>query len=68
MAGLQVGTKGTYHSEHGDVPGWVIEYEAGRDAGDHLIGGFSNSAMRTSSGDTYLRWAVVGDEAGAFSA
>lgn len=67
MAGIAPGKKGTFHTEHGDVPCWVVEYEAGRDGGDHLVGGFSLDAMRETSGDTFLRWSVVGDEEGAFT-
>jgi len=69
MAGIAIGKKVTYHSEHGDVPAWVIEYEAGRDAGDHLVAGFTNAGMHAAGGgDVFRHWSVVGDEQGAFSA
>lgn len=64
MADTDVGKKGTYHSEDGDVPGWVIKYVAGRAEGDHLIAGFEAG---TGKGDTYRVWTVIGKETGAFS-
>lgn len=68
MAGIAAGHKGTYHSEHGDVPCWVVEYEAGRDEGDHRVAGFTNTAQRKAgAADTFNVWTVVGDEQGAFT-
>lgn len=68
MEGIKAGHPGTYHSEHGDVPAWVIEYHAGRDEGDHLVGGFVNAAGHAAGqGDVFRVWTVVGDEKGAFT-
>lgn len=68
MAAVTVGHKGIHHSEHGDVPCWVVEYDEGREGGDYLIAGFWNEAGRTAGGgDTFSRRSVVGSEQGAFT-
>lgn len=68
MPAITVGHKGTYHSEHGDVPCWVVEYDEGREGGDYLIAGFWNSAAKAAGqGDTFSLHSVVGHEQGAFS-
>jgi hypothetical protein len=68
MADTDVGKKGTYHSEHGNVPCWVVEYEAGKDEGDHRIAGFCNTAMKQAgSGDVFNTWSQVGSAEGQFS-
>ena len=68
MADTDVGKKATFHSEHGDVPCWVVEYEAGRDAGDHRIAGFCNSAMKKAGGgDVFNTWSQTGDGQGLFT-
>jgi len=64
MSDLDVGKLGTYHSEDGDIPCLVIAYVAGRDGGDHLIGGFHVAAGK---GDVFREWTVVGTEQGAFT-
>lgn len=63
MADTDVGKEGTYHAESGDVPCWVLAYEAGREKGDHQIAGFKAGAGE----DTFKKWTVVGTEKGAFS-
>ena len=63
MADTDVGKRGTYHSEDGDVPCWVLQYEAGRENGDHQIAGFKAGGGE----DTFKTWTVVGTEQGAFS-
>lgn len=68
MAAIKVGHKGTYHSEHGDVPCWVVEYEEGRDEGDYRVAGFWNTkAKQAGQGDTFSVRSVYGTERGAFS-
>lgn len=68
MAGVTPGKRGTYHSEHGDVPCWVIEYEAGRDGGDHHVGGFTSAAQHNAGqGDVFRVWTTVGDKQGEFT-
>lgn len=68
MAAVKAGHKAVYHSEHGDVPAWVIEYDEGREQGDYLIGGFWNTAGREAGrGDTFVVRSVVGHEQGAFT-
>lgn len=64
MADTDVGKRGTFHSEDGDVPCWVIKYVAGRDGGDHLVAGFEAAHGK---GDTFRVWTVVGKEQGAFT-
>lgn len=62
MAAVAVGAKVTYHSENGDWVAWVVEYAAGRDAGDYTVAGFTNA------GSLFTRHSVVGKEQGAFTA
>lgn len=63
-----VGAKGTYHDEHGDVPAWVIEYDAGKESGDYLVGGFTSAkAHAAGQGDVFRVWTVLGSEQGAFT-
>ena len=68
MAGIAPGHRGTYHSPQGDVPCWVVEYAAGRDGGDHLIGGFTTSAQHgAGEGDVFRVWVQIGDKEGQFT-
>lgn len=68
VAAIKVGAHGLYHSEHGDWPAVVTDYEAGRDQGDYRVGGFVNAAgAEAGTGPTFDRWTVVGDEQGAFT-
>lgn len=68
MAGIAEGTPGTYHSEHGDVPAWVVEYKAGRDSGDHYVAGFSlPGEMAHVNGPTFGHWTQIGSKQGQFS-
>lgn len=68
MSDLDVGKKVTYHSEYGPLVGWVADYVAGKDEGDHLIWGPYNQAGREAGqGNTYSVWSVVGSEQGAFT-
>jgi hypothetical protein len=63
-----VGHRVTYHGEHGDVPAWVVEYDAGHAEGDYRIGGFTNQKMRDAGqADVFNFRSVVGTEQGAFS-
>jgi hypothetical protein len=68
MAAIKVGHQVVYHSEHGDVPAWVIEYDEGHAAGDYRIGGFSNqAALDAGQGPYFNTRSVFGEEQGAFS-
>jgi hypothetical protein len=68
MAADDVEKKFTFHSPHGDVACWVTEYQAGKDAGDHHIAGFSNSKMKAAGeGDTFSRWAQFGPDESQFN-
>ncbi len=68
MAAGDVHRKVVYHSEHGDYTGWVTDYQAGRDQGDHHIAGFTNAAGKEAGdGDTFTAWSVDGTEQGAFT-
>lgn len=68
MSDLDVGKDGTFHSEHGDVPCQVIEYVAGKDAGDHRIAGFTNTAMQDAgAGPTFNHFSQVGSKEGQFT-
>lgn len=68
MAGIAEGTKGTYHSEHGDATAWVVAYEAGRDSGDHYVAGFSlPGAMSSENGPTFNVWTQIGGKQGQFT-
>lgn len=68
MAGIREGKRVRYEYETGRfVPGFVVEYAAGKDEGDHLICGFSNSDQRAAGeGDTYAKWSVLGEGQGTF--
>jgi len=68
MGAIPVGTQGTYHSEHGDVPCWVVEYVADRPGGDYRVAGFWNSvAQEAGQGEVFSLQTVFGEEQGAFS-
>jgi hypothetical protein len=55
------------YAEDKFVPGWVVEYEAGRPQGDHRIAGFSNSDQKEAGeGDVWNVWSVVGSKRGSF--
>jgi hypothetical protein len=57
MAEGDVGRQIVYHDQYGDHVGWVAEYVAGRDAGDHLVAGWHNSSAE-SQGPTFWGWSV----------
>jgi hypothetical protein len=68
MAAIRVGHQVVYHSEHGDVPAWVIEYDEGHPSGDYRLGGFTNQAQKDAGGgDVFNLRSVYGEERGAFS-
>ena len=68
MAAVPVGTKVTYHSEHGDWVGFVTDYEPGRADGDYYLCGFTNElGQAKGTGVTFSRWSVDGTEQGAFT-
>jgi hypothetical protein len=70
MAAGDVGREVVYHDEHGDHIGFVADYVAGRDAGDHWLGGFTNSsAVDAGTGPTLAVWSVYRNtgEQGTFS-
>jgi hypothetical protein len=55
-----VGRQVVYTDGHGEHVGWVVDYEAGRDKGDHLISGWENAAGRAAKqGDTFTAWSVM---------
>lgn len=62
------GTKVRYQYAKGKfVPAWVVEYEAGKDEGDHRIAGFTNSDQKKDgAGDVFNVWSVVGSIQGSF--
>ena len=58
-----------YHTADGDQPGVIVDYQAGRDAGDHLIAGWNNVARADATGaGTFRLWSVFreGTEEGTF--
>ncbi len=68
MAAGDLGRKVWRHDEDGDQLGWVLAYEAGRDSGDHYIGGFTSpEAHAHGQGEVFATWSVEGTEHGAFS-
>lgn len=68
MGAIEVGTVVIWHSDYGDVPAWVIEYEEGRPEGDYRIAGFTNTAMKEAgAGVVFNVRSVFGEEHGAFS-
>ena len=68
MEAIKVGATGIYHSEHGDVPCTVIEYDEGKPGGDYRIAGFWNTkGKEAGQGDVFNVYSVVGEEQGAFS-
>jgi hypothetical protein len=51
MPAEHIGKKVLFHDANGDHVGFICDYEAGRDAGDHLIRGFSNDKGVVNSDD-----------------
>ena len=64
MADTDVGKRAVLHTDDGDLICWVLEYEAGRDSGDHYVAGWNNSKSKVGQADYFSKWVVVGDDAG----
>jgi hypothetical protein len=70
MAAEDVGRQAVYHDRYGDHVCWVSDYVAGRDAGDHQLGGYTNhEAREAGQGDVFANWSVYRNtgEQGTFS-
>lgn len=68
MADTDVGKQVVYRSEYGALVGFIADYVAGRDEGDHLIWGpYNQAGLKAEQGDTYSKWSVEGKEQGAFT-
>lgn len=49
------------------VPAVIVEYQAGKDAGDYRLGGFTNSDQKADgAGDVFNLWSTPGSKQGNF--
>jgi hypothetical protein len=69
MADTDVGKRATRRNEHGEsVVCDIVDYEAGRDAGDHLVfGGTTAAEHKDGAGDVFRDWLVVGHGPGSIT-
>ena len=67
MADTDVGKQVEYNADGEWVPAWVVEYQAGKDAGDHRVAGFTTSAQKAAGGgDVFNVWSTPGTKPGNF--